>query len=134
MHFDAGGRNYRLGGVIGDGAAGIVRKGTDLASGDQVAIKLLAPDAKYIDRRAFDDVAQRFRREGIRGAGLDYENLVKIIAYEENLEGSAFQSGDVFNPFIVMEYIPGRTLESLPPSRLRDHERTPESGPYDRKA
>ena len=113
MLFSAGGREYRLGGKIGDGAAGIVRKATEIASGEEVAVKFLAPDPKYIDRKAFDDVAQRFRREGTRGAGLVHENLVKIIAYEENTDGDNFKSKEVRNPFLVMEFIPGRTLESL---------------------
>lgn len=113
LQFTAKGRRYRLGGVVGDGAAGIVRKAADEISGELVAVKFLAPDPKYIDRAAFEDVAQRFRREGIRGAGLEHENLVKIIAYEENEGGKAFDAGEVTNPFLVMEYVPGRTLESL---------------------
>ncbi len=78
-----------------------------------MAVKLLAPDPKYIDVAAFGDVEQRFKREGLRGAHLRDENLIEIIAYEENKEGSCFHDGKVRNPFIVMEYVQGRTLESF---------------------
>ncbi len=124
LRFNAGGREFVMGGKVGDGAAGVVRKATDTKSGEVVAVKLLAPDPKYIDRKAFDDVAQRFRREGTRGAGLVHENLIKVIAYEENENGSAFKSGAISNPFLVMEFVAGRTLESL----IRNLETGPSTG------
>lgn len=108
----AGGREYTLGGKLGDGAAGLVRKASDVESGSAVAIKLLAPDPKYIDEAAFDDVAARFRREGTRGAKLFHHSLLRIRAYEGNVEGSAFQTGSPTNPFIVMDRVNGGTLES----------------------
>ena len=100
-------------GKIGNGAVGVVRKAKDRQTGITVAVKLLAPDPKYIEISAFDDVEQRFRREGIRGAHLGHPNLVKVLAYEDNSEGSCFEGRVVKNPFIVMEYVGGRTLESL---------------------
>ena len=111
--FNAGGITYELMGKIGDGAAGIVRKARARSSGKHVAIKFLAPDPKYISIKAFDEVSQRFRREGIRGEGLEHENLVKIISYMENEDGKCFDKASVKNPFIVMEYVKGSTLESL---------------------
>ena len=113
MGFVAGSVNYRLSGKIGDGAAGIVRKAINLKTDELVAVKFLAPDPKYIDKNAFDDVEQRFRREGMRGLGLEHEHLVQIIAYEDNIDGAAFKSKSVVNPFIVMEFVSGLTLESL---------------------
>lgn len=113
QQFSAGGRNYKFQGLLGNGAVGIVRKAEDIESGKVVAVKLLAPDPKYIDVSAFDDVEQRFKREGQRGAHLRDENLVEIVAYEENVNGICFQNREVRNPFIVMEYVRGRTLESL---------------------
>jgi eukaryotic-like serine/threonine-protein kinase len=113
QRFTAGGRRYEFKGAIGDGAVGLVRKARDLASDKIVAVKVLAPDPKYIDEAAFDDVEQRFRREGIRGAHLEHENLVKILAYEDNENGKQFERAGVKNPFLVMEYVAGRTLESL---------------------
>jgi serine/threonine-protein kinase len=100
-------------GRIGDGAVGKVRKARDRSSGRVVAVKFFAPDPKYIDVEAFDEVADRFRREGQRGAALDHAHLVKILAYEENDGGGAFPRRSVHNPFIVMEFVRGRTAESL---------------------
>lgn len=111
--FTANGVEYELLGLIGDGAAGIVRKVKVRSSGKQVAVKFLAPDPKYIDLSAFNEVAQRFKREGIRGAGLEHANLVRILAYEDNENGSCFEEKAVKNPFIVMELVKGCTLESL---------------------
>jgi serine/threonine-protein kinase len=100
-------------GSIGDGAVGLVRKARNLGTDRVVAVKLLAPDPKYIDVAVFDDVEQRFKREGIRGAYLRDSNLVEVVAYEDNQEGVCFDTRSIKNPFIVMEYIGGRTLESL---------------------
>jgi len=113
QRFTAGDQKYEFLGSLGDGAVGLVRKARNLATDRIVAVKVLAPDPKYIDLAAFDDVEQRFKREGIRGAHLRHENLVQIIAYEDNQSGSCFESRGVKNPFIVMEYVQGRTLESL---------------------
>jgi serine/threonine protein kinase len=113
QHFTAGGRDYELAGGVGNGAVGLVRKAQDRASGRTVAVKFLAPDPKYIDPDAFPDVAQRFKREGERGAKLNHEHLVRILAYEQNENGKNFLSGAVKNPFVVMEYVRGHTLESL---------------------
>lgn len=124
--FRAGKARYRLRGKIGDGAVGLVRKAENLDTGVVGAVKFLAPDPKYIERSAFDEVAQRFRREGTRGRGLDHENLVEIVAYEDNNNGECFESANVNNPFIVMEYIEGRTLEDF----IRKYESS--EGPEDR--
>lgn len=113
QRFKAGGERYEFLGGVGDGAAGIVRKARNLASDRVVAVKILAPDPKYISVAAFDDVEQRFKREGTRGSHLEHPNLVKIIAYEDNADGACFDGKTVRNPFIVMEYVAGRTLESL---------------------
>ena len=111
--FEAGRASYILHGKLGNGAVGIVRKATERGSNRLVAVKFLAPDPKYIEVSAFDEVAERFRREGMRGAGLRHENLVEILAYEDNENGRCFRSRNPKNPFIVMEYVRGRTLESL---------------------
>lgn len=113
QRFVAGGRRYEFLGSLGDGAVGVVRKARSLTNNRIVAVKILAPDPKYISVAAFDDVAQRFKREGIRGAHLKHENLVEIIAYEDNDDGGCFETGGIKAPFIVMEYVGGHTLESL---------------------
>src|SRR5258708_19010419 len=75
----AGAREYELQGSLGDGAVGLVRKAKDLSANRQVAVKFLAPDPKYIDPAVFEDVADRFRREGLRGIRLRHEHLLQII-------------------------------------------------------
>ena len=113
QRFTADNQKYEFMGSIGDGAVGLVRKARNVATNEIVAVKLLAPDPKYIDQAAFEDVEQRFKREGKRGAHLEHPNLVKIIAYEDNENGVCFEKGVIKNPFLVMEHIGGRTLESL---------------------
>lgn len=105
--------DYLLRGLLGTGAAGVVRKAGRLSDGRIVAIKFLAPDPKYISVSAFDDVAGRFKREGLRGAALEHEGLVRIHHYEENTGGRAFRASSVLNPFIVMDYVRGGTLEGM---------------------
>src|ERR1041384_5232623 len=113
QRFHAGGRDYELLGKLGDGAAGLVRRARMVDGDDDVfAVKFLAPDPKYIDTDVFDEVARRFKREGERGAHLRHENLVTILAYSDNEKGGAFKAKGPLNPFIVMEYLEAKTLES----------------------
>ena len=76
------------------------------------AVKLLAPDPKYIEEDAFDDVAARFKREGERGLRLRHPHLVTIESYSDNVAGAAFVADGPQNPLLVMEFVQGRTLES----------------------
>jgi serine/threonine protein kinase len=108
--FAVNGIDYTLGGKLGDGCAGVVRKVRRVGDGAEFAIKFLAPDPKYIDESTFDDVATRFRREGQRGPQLTHEALVAIRAYDEN--GAAFSAGRPKNPFILMELVKGTTLQN----------------------
>ncbi len=117
--FLADGTEYLLGGKIGDGAIGVVRRATIRKTQKPFAVKFLAPETKYIEMASIDDIHARFRREGNRGAGLSHEHLVKIIAYEENENGSNFTDPDgPQNPFIVMELIQGTTLENYIKKRM----------------
>jgi serine/threonine-protein kinase len=106
------GVTYTLCGKIGDGAVGVVRRASRGHPRADVAIKFLAPDPKYIEESSFDDVAARFRHEGLRGAKLDHPRLVKVYGYAENANGESFPAGGPANPFLVMELVKGRTLES----------------------
>ena len=107
------GVEYKIQGRVGDGAIGVVRKALNVATGNIVAIKFLAPELRYIEENSLDDIYSRFRREGRRGILLDHSNLIQIIAYEDNENGSSFiEDNGPHNPFIVMEYVKGRTLEN----------------------
>lgn len=123
QRFTIDGQEYALGEEIGDGAVGIVTKATRISDGLTRAIKFLAPDPKYIDVSAFDDVALRFKREGERGSNLDHPCLLEVYSYCDNTAASAFDGEGPSNPFILMEYVDGRTLEShIRQSKSHDQE------------
>jgi serine/threonine-protein kinase len=96
-----GGR-YRLGAVIGRGGMAEVHRGRDVRLGRDVAIKLLRPDL------ARDPSFQgRFRREAQSAASLNHPAIVAV--YDT---GEDHGSGEV-TPYIVMEYVEGRTLREV---------------------
>lgn len=113
QEFIAGGRQYQLMGKVSDGAIGVVRKARDKASGEVVVVKFLAPEFRYIEASSFTDIRERFRREGQKGTALEHPNLVKILAYEDNANATCFEESYPWNPFIIMEYVTGKTLESF---------------------
>lgn len=98
---------YELGNLIGRGGMADVYRGTDTRLGRTVAIKLLRPDM------ARDPQFQaRFKREAQSVAALNHPSIVAIFDTGEHVvhDGSA---EDVRVPYIVMEYVEGRTLREL---------------------
>lgn len=98
---------YELGNLIGRGGMADVYRGTDTRLGRTVAIKLLRPDM------ARDPQFQaRFKREAQAVAALNHPSIVAIFDTGEHLvhDGSA---EDVRVPYIVMEYVEGKTLRDL---------------------
>ena len=91
----AGGR-YRVERVLGEGAMAKVLLAHDAELGREVAVKLL-------DERLAADPSfrARFAREARVAAGLSHPNVVAVFDVGE----------DDGRPFIVMELVPGRTLE-----------------------
>jgi hypothetical protein len=77
---------------------GTVYEAEDTASGRRVALKLIAPD--YADS---SDTVERFRREGRLASTLAHPRCVFVLAADE----------EAGRPYIVMELMPGRTLEDL---------------------
>lgn len=106
------GNRYTVRGKLGDGAVGLVRK-AESTRGEQLAVKFLAPDPKYIEESAFDDVRARFKREGERGPKLECYSLLRIHAYSDNIGGSAFDNRGPTNPFLLMERSSGGALEDF---------------------
>jgi NAD(P)-dependent dehydrogenase (short-subunit alcohol dehydrogenase family)/predicted Ser/Thr protein kinase len=99
-----GGR-YELGELLGRGGMAEVRKGTDTRLGRVVAVKRLRTDL------ASDATFQaRFRREAQSSASLNHPAIVAV--YDTGEEPSADGSG-VAQPYIVMEYVAGRTLRDI---------------------
>jgi len=98
-----GGR-YELGELLGRGGMAEVRKGTDIRLGRTVAVKRLRTDL------AADATFQaRFRREAQSAAALNHPNIVSV--YDTGEEMAA--DGTHVQPYIVMEFIAGRTLREV---------------------
>jgi serine/threonine protein kinase len=99
-----GGR-YELGELLGRGGMAEVRKGTDSRLGRVVAVKRLRTDL------ASDATFQaRFRREAQASASLNHPSIVAV--YDTGEEEATDGSG-VAQPYIVMEYVAGRTLRDV---------------------
>ena len=82
---------YKLEELLGRGGMSEVYCAEDLELGRRVALKLLAPDA---------DTA-RFEREARAVASLGHPNVMQLYDYGE----------DDGRPYMVLEYVPGGTLE-----------------------
>jgi serine/threonine-protein kinase len=79
-----------------------VRRGRDLRLGRIVAIKMLR-----VDHAADSTFQARFRREAQSAASLNHRNIVAVYdTGEDFLDGHRI-------PYIVMEYVEGRTLREL---------------------
>ncbi len=101
-----GGR-YELGDVLGRGGMAEVHAGKDQRLGRRVAVKLLRSDM------ARDPVFQaRFRREAQSAAGLNHPSIVAVYDSGEDVATDAGGS-QVRTPYIVMEYVEGRTVREL---------------------
>ena len=96
-----GGR-YELGDVLGYGGMAEVRRGRDVRLGREVAVKTLRSDL------ARDPSFQsRFRREAQSAASLNHPAIVAVYdTGEDTYDG-------VVSPYIVMEYVQGRTLRQV---------------------
>jgi hypothetical protein len=89
---------YRLLRVLGEGGMGRVYEAEDAATGRRVALKLIA--AEYAGAPA---AVERFRREGRLASGVSHPRCVFVLAADE-------AAG---RPYIVMELMPGETLQDL---------------------
>ena len=98
---------YEVGELIGRGGMADVHLGRDIRLGRSVAIKVLRRDL------ARDPLFQsRFRREAQAVAALNHPTIVSVYdTGEEDVPGRSVD--DVRVPFIVMEYVAGRTLRDL---------------------
>ena len=102
-----GGR-YELGELLGRGGMAEVRKGTDTRLGRVVAVKRLRTDL------ASDATFQaRFRREAQSSASLNHPAIVAVYDTGEEDGDRRPRRRDVAQPYIVMEYVAGRTLRDI---------------------
>ncbi|HUQ05132.1 MAG TPA: serine/threonine-protein kinase [Kofleriaceae bacterium] len=90
---------YALGEELGAGGMGVVYRAQQLQPPRAVAIKFLhralARDARTV---------ARFRVEADAAARLDHPHTVHVLDHGEDVDGT---------PFIVMEYVSGRTLRQI---------------------
>jgi len=97
-----GGR-YQVGELLGYGGMAEVHRGRDLRLGRDVAIKVLRTDL------ARDETFQiRFRREAQNAASLNHPAIVAV--YDTGEERAP--TGEAL-PYIVMEFVNGRTLKEV---------------------
>jgi eukaryotic-like serine/threonine-protein kinase len=101
-----GGR-YQVGALIGRGGMAEVHAGHDTRLGRTVAIKMLRSDL------ARDPTfLARFRREAQSAAGLNHPAIVAVYDSGED-EDTESGGASVALPYIVMEYVEGRTLREI---------------------
>jgi len=102
---DLVGGRYELGELLGRGGMAEVRKGHDTRLGRVVAIKRLRTDL------ASDPTFQaRFRREAQSAASLNHPAIVAV--YDTGEEPATDGTGTM-QPYIVMEFVAGRTLRDI---------------------
>ncbi len=97
------GSRYEIGETLGYGGMAEVHLGRDVRLGREVAVKVLRADL------ARDPSFQtRFRREAQAAASLNHPAIVSVYDTGEDLAGT---NGST--PYIVMEYVEGRTLREV---------------------
>lgn len=102
-----GGR-YEVGELLGRGGMAEVHEGYDTRLGRTVAIKMLRSDL------ARDNTfLSRFRREAQSAAGLNHASIVAIYDHGEDHVFVETGGAEVNVPYIVMEYVDGRTLREV---------------------
>ena len=101
-----GGR-YQVGELIGRGGMAEVHAGHDTRLGRTVAIKMLRSDLARDP-----SFLARFRREAQSAAGLNHPAIVAVYDSGEDHETES-GGATVALPYIVMEYVEGRTLREI---------------------
>ena len=97
---------YQILAPIGEGGMALVFLARDLRTGHDVAIKFLRPEYKENP-----DFISRFQREANAASKMSHHNIVNLL-----------DVGTTENPYIVIEYVNGKTLKDI----IRDSKALPE--------
>ena len=89
---------YELVEFIGQGGTALVYRALDHRTGHWVAVKILRPEL-----RKDEEFSQRFEREALAASRVSHHNIVNLL--------DVCKDGDC--QYLVMEYVPGRTLEDV---------------------
>ncbi len=89
---------YELVEQIGQGGMAIVYRARDRRTGHFVAVKYLRPE--FRDNPEF---LERFRREALAASKMSHHNIVNLLDVGSDPE----------NPYIVIEYVNGKTLKDI---------------------
>jgi tRNA A-37 threonylcarbamoyl transferase component Bud32 len=100
------GGKYRVERKIGEGAMGVVLAATHLALDELVAIKFMRPEVQRME-----GTLERFAKEAKIAARIRSEHVVKVLDVGEVAP---------LGPYIVMEYLEGKSLADLLDARLFD--------------
>ncbi len=94
---------YKISGILGKGAMGIVYKALDPDIDREVAIKTVRFDLVSDDESENEEIMERFMREAQSAGKLTHPNIITIfdVGREESLT------------YIVMQYIQGQSLQRL---------------------
>jgi predicted Ser/Thr protein kinase len=93
---------YKVEGVIGSGAAGVVYLGRDPVIGRKLALKTLRTD---LPADTATEMRQRFVREAKVAGRISHPNIVTVFDAGEDAETGI--------AFIAMEYLEGQTLQAV---------------------
>jgi eukaryotic-like serine/threonine-protein kinase len=93
------GQRYRVLRRLGEGGMGTVYLCEHTALGRRFAVKVLRGD-----RRCDPELAERFRTEAVAASGIGQENVVEVVDYGEEPDGTRYY---------VMEALDGRSLGAL---------------------
>lgn len=99
---------YTVTGLLGEGGMGAVYKAIDNMVDRPVAIKVLRPDLGVGGSRQ-TALLDRFRAEAVTLAKLNHSGIATLYSFQ--------QHGDEF--LMIMEYLPGKTLEAVERERGR---------------
>ncbi|NLC32746.1 MAG: Stk1 family PASTA domain-containing Ser/Thr kinase [Clostridiales bacterium] len=100
-------QRYQIIAPIGEGGMALVYLARDLRTDHDVAIKFLRPEFKENP-----DFLSRFQREANAASKMSHHNIVNLLDVGE----------DTNNPFIVIEYVNGKTLKDI----IRDSKTLPQ--------